>query len=372
MQGKSSLFNFILILGWIVVLFPPRTLSHENMARPNSFRVRLEPSRQGSRLILEFRQPVRAQMTAEDGKWLVFLGEQPFHSPRPHYEFDNRYLRALEFDDSKGVPRLILTPGAAGLTHHSLLSNSGKILVIDILGNEPANQAQVSAPPRVSTGSRIRNLPGSLNPDAPQTRLPAVILDPGHGGKDRGARSREGFTEKEWTWEFTHQLRLQLLATGKYHVVLTRGEQEHRTLDQRQIAANTNRALLFLSFHSGDTGLGSRTVVPYIYQSSFREMPSAGQAALGLIPWDQVQERHLSGSLRLGRFLETEFRQIEGFATRKPARVPFRLLQSIDAPAVAIEIGNLSPAENSRHLRNPLFIHQLTQAVVRAIAKFTS
>ena len=208
----------------------------------------------------------------------------------------------------KECPRLILTPAAGGLTYHSLSLNSGKVLIIDILGNKPATQAQASRPPRALTGPCFRHLPSSSKSDAAQTRISAIILDPGHGGKVTGARSREGFTEKEWTWKLTHQVRLGLLVTGKYHVVLTREEPEHRTLDQRQITANTNRALLFLSFHSGDTGLGSRTVVPYIYQPPFRETPSAGQAALELVPWDHVQERYLSKSLYLGRLLETEFR----------------------------------------------------------------
>ncbi|MDE8346927.1 MAG: N-acetylmuramoyl-L-alanine amidase [Acidocella sp.] len=81
------------------------------------------------------------------------------------------------------------------------------------------------------------------------SRLPLVMIDPGHGGHDPGAIAPDGTYEKTITLASGLELRRKLEATGRYRVRMTRTTDVFVTLEARvadAIAANAN---LFLALH---------------------------------------------------------------------------------------------------------------------------
>ena len=328
------------------------------MVTPNSFRLRFDPARDQARLTLQFLRPVVVQRLAAPGQWVFLLGNEPFNPPRERYDFESPLLKNLKFDDQDGIPKLILTPAPGDIHLSPSVVSKGSVLILDVRGT-PEPVAGESPFPLTST------------PQHPDPSLPTIVLDPGHGGPDFGVRSKDGVAEKDWTWRVADRVRLELLATGRYRVLLTRNQGEQRTLEQRQVKANTAPALLFLSFHAGDTGPASRTLTPHIFQAPFRDVKLPRRDKLSLIPWNEVQEHRLSGSLRLALMLQKEFSEIRGFHTRQPLRTPVRLLEGINAPAVVIEAGNFSSGEDGAWLRNRTVIRQISQAVVRATENFS-
>jgi N-acetylmuramoyl-L-alanine amidase len=81
------------------------------------------------------------------------------------------------------------------------------------------------------------------------SRLPLVMLDPGHGGHDPGAIAPNGVFEKTITLQSGFAVRHALLATGRYRVAMTRTTDVFVTLEGRVADAVSAQADLFLALH---------------------------------------------------------------------------------------------------------------------------
>jgi N-acetylmuramoyl-L-alanine amidase len=86
------------------------------------------------------------------------------------------------------------------------------------------------------------------------------------------------------------------------------------------------------------------------------------------VPWNQVQEAHLDQSRQLAQALQQQFAEIAGVTADTPTAAPVRTLRSVNAPAVAIEIGNLSPDNDASTLTDPSFQLALSAVVAEVLA----
>jgi N-acetylmuramoyl-L-alanine amidase len=160
-----------------------------------------------------------------------------------------------------------------------------------------------------------------------------------------------------------------LLSTGKYRIVLTRSGDVDATFEQRAEAANVAGAAYFLTFHAGDLGGSTPRIAVYTYQPPRLPLPSLrGEARSSFVPWNQVQEAYLVQSRQLAQTLEQQFAQIPGVTADTPTAAPVRTLRSANAPAVAIEIGSLTPDNEAGPLTDPAFQQLLSAAVAKVLA----
>jgi N-acetylmuramoyl-L-alanine amidase len=135
--------------------------------------------------------------------------------------------------------------------------SGGKEIVLDILPVrvQAARKAKMRAALRKSGmglgGSGI----GAVQPPTPQqaptlgdlkkkTFLPLIVIDPGHGGKDSGAK-KNGVIEKDVVLKFSLVLRDKLLKTGRYRVMMTRDDDRFIELIDRRRFAESHKAALF-------------------------------------------------------------------------------------------------------------------------------
>ncbi len=79
---------------------------------------------------------------------------------------------------------------------------------------------------------------------------PVIVLDPGHGGSDGGARGVGGALEKTLVLAFCDELKRQLKSTKRYTVVMTRENDQYVDLDDRVNIARQANASLFVSIHA--------------------------------------------------------------------------------------------------------------------------
>jgi len=99
--------------------------------------------------------------------------------------------------------------------------------------------------------SKKQDALASKKADAPRRgRRWRIVVDPGHGGKDGGAKTRKGVLEKEIVLSFAEHLATALSGSGRFDVILTRTSDKFVPLKERVDIARANDADLFISIHS--------------------------------------------------------------------------------------------------------------------------
>jgi N-acetylmuramoyl-L-alanine amidase len=204
-------------------------------------------------------------------------------------------------------------------------------------------------------------------PGVPGPPLPIVVVDAAHGGEDAGARSRDGVNEKDVTAQLAARVRVALLSTRKYRILLTRLGDVNPSFEQREIAANTAKPVAYLSLHAGN--LGSTT--PRVAVFSYRAAPLDPDQPLPLlIPWNEVHRTHTSRSRQLAQALQAKLAQVSGLTADLPEEVPVRSLRSIDGAAVAIELGSLKADQDAGALTQVSLQQQLSAAIAAGLDAF--
>ena len=77
---------------------------------------------------------------------------------------------------------------------------------------------------------------------------PVVVLDPGHGGEEDGAKGVLGLLEKEVVLDISKEIREHL--KDKVEIILTREKDLDLSLEDRTKLANKHKADIFVSIHA--------------------------------------------------------------------------------------------------------------------------
>ncbi len=347
--------------------------------KPNSFTLHLSPLQKGAQLTLQFAEPVNLRTAAQNGKWILYLGNHPVEPIESNFQLGNPYVSQVKFDDQDGQPKLIITPASPGLNFYPKLEEGRKIIVARVMKPVVTTAHQAPVPPKPPVAPQPAPgtpPPATTNPlvapvPVPNLSLPAVVLDAGHGGADIGAQGKNGLLEKNLTEQLTGQVQKMLEATGKYRVVLTRTGDVNVGFDQRAAEANIAHPIAFISFHAGDLGPSTPRVVVFSYRPSSPLAMATGADPQSLfVTWDKVQLRYMEQSNQLAHDLQQDLQKTTGDASTPPMEVPVRVLQSIAAPAVAVEVGSLTPKIDGAALANPSFQQKIAEAIVEALAAF--
>ena len=179
-------------------------------------------------------------------------------------------------------------------------------------------------------------------PDATGTRMPVVVLDPGHGGSDPGATLAQG-AEKHFTFDLASAVRRALRKGGaRITVLLTREQDAERSFDERAAFSNAAGATLFVSLH-GAAGADHRVLI--LDPDEGQLSAPAGGAGDFLVfdarseqqmRWDAQQAGHSAESGKLGRAIA---RSLTGQDAGEPWQAPIALLKPVNAAAVVVEVG---------------------------------
>ncbi len=204
---------------------------------------------------------------------------------------------------------------------------------------------------------------------APATRqtLNVVVLDPGHGGTDSGARGGSGIVEKEVTMSLARAVQAQLELQG-FQVVLTRQPDEGPTLDERAATANAQRGAVFISLHVSSIGAVGTAMAFYMPAAPTSETkPGPETSGRPLVRWQEAQQAYAAQSRKLAELIQIQLGQKLRGSAEVPQAVAVRQLRSVMLPAVAVELSSVAAAD-----RKPLdqATPALAEAVARAVAAF--
>lgn len=324
-------------------------------------------------LVLQFPERPRYEVETRPGRVEVeLLGTTVVPESQRSEQPDDPLVRRIDV----GADRVVIEL-AAGAEASSYTLERPFRLVLDVHRRSAAAQP----PPGIGEDDE-------LEPPQPREGVRTIVIDPGHGGGETGAVGPSGTEEKELTLLLARALEARLESRLPVKVVLTRTEDAHLPLDTRAAVANQNKADLFLSIHlnaaAGSSARGAETYFLSLAASDARAAEAAeaenqaGGAApaddplydLQLILWDLAQSHHLAESQAVARLIQEELNGALGLRDRGVKQAPFRVLMGAAMPAVLVELGFLSNAEEEERLLDPAYRAELVDALVRAITRY--
>ena len=148
--------------------------------------------------------------------------------------------------------------------------------------------------------------------------------------------------------------------------------------------ANNNKADLFISLHA-NASMRPSTIGLTIFCAAFDKDAAQAASAGGservptfgggsrdieMVPWDLAQTRHIDQSETFAQLLEQQFQTRVPLASRPIDRAPLRVLESANMPAVLVELGYLSNADQAKALGGDGFQNNAAQAIYDAIVRY--
>ncbi len=178
--------------------------------------------------------------------------------------------------------------------------------------------------------------------DAP-LRGHAVVIDPGHGGKDVGAIGPTGLMEKGVTLDIGLRVRRILVEDG-IRVIMTRESDVFIELADRPKIARERGGTVFVSIHAN---ANVRTAVN-------------GSETYYLSPL----------SLSLAQMIQDELGRSLGLPSRGIKTASFLVLRENTMPSVLVEAAFISHAQEEARLREEGFRERIAVAIARGVTRF--
>ncbi|NNL86296.1 MAG: N-acetylmuramoyl-L-alanine amidase [Myxococcales bacterium] len=216
-----------------------------------------------------------------------------------------------------------------------------------------------------------------------------VVIDPGHGGHDHGARGERGLVEKDLVLDISLRAAEQLRRRG-VTVLLTREEDRFVDLEERTQLANRAKADLFVSVHANSSSFRNARGPETFFASleatdeAARELASRENLALGAeatpnVPgFDPVaailgklaDNESLRESQEFAKIVQTRFSSLHDLRSRGVKQAPFVVLMNVEMPAALLELGFVTNAREAEEFGNEEYRDELAGALVEAVVRF--
>jgi N-acetylmuramoyl-L-alanine amidase len=200
---------------------------------------------------------------------------------------------------------------------------------------------------RIRSAMRAYRLPTPAPSRKPTNRRLSgtVVIDPGHGGKDPGARSILGFYEKGINLSVALDV-ARLLEQRGLRVKMTRTDDYYPELEERAAIANRLNADLFVSIHADSFPKSSRR--GYTVYVAKAASSSSRRAARDIV-------RSMSGT---------------GLNSFGVQTANYHVLIGTRGPAVLVEMGYLTNRREAALLRRSSFQNRLAHAIANGICDY--
>ena len=234
---------------------------------------------------------------------------------------------------------------------------------------------------------------GRLPPrEKPRPRyLPIIVIDPGHGGIDPGAIGLDGVYEKNIVYPTSRYLALQLLATRRFRVALTRGPDEFVPLRERVARARSRGADLFLAIHADalpNSAMHGLSVFTLSAKASDREAAALAESEnqdvvsgvrlsrepreVGDVLIDLERRQTDNSSLKFARDLVTALGREVPLLENPQRSADFAVLTAPDIPSALVELGCLSNPAEEQQLQKSAYQQRLARGLARGIEGYFS
>ncbi|WP_373100407.1 MULTISPECIES: N-acetylmuramoyl-L-alanine amidase [Pasteurellaceae] len=222
-----------------------------------------------------------------------------------------------------------------------------------------------------------------------------IAIDPGHGGKDPGAISRNlGIYEKNVTLSVAKELKALLDRDPNFRGVLTRNGDYYISVPQRSEIARKQGANYLVSIHADSSASPALRGASVWVLSNRRANSEMGQwledhekrsellGGAGSV-LSSHNEKYLDQTVldlqfghsqrvgyELGAIVLRRFSQITRLSRTTPQHASLGVLRSPDIPSILVETGFLSNPEEERKLNSPAYRKQIARVIYESLVYY--
>lgn len=210
--------------------------------------------------------------------------------------------------------------------------------------------------------------PAPVAPTAPRAPQPevvrkiaTVIIDPGHGGLDRGVTGRS-VQESELTLAVANTVR-NVLGNAGFQVLLTREEDTNRSIAERAQFANNRKGDLLIALHAGASFAPNAHGLEIFYPTAATPLDVQQAAVARAHPYRDRSQRFAQILAETVRdTAQAEIRGIHG--------AQLRLYATVTMPGIVLEIGVITNPADEALLEKDAYHQGIAQAILAAIQRF--
>lgn len=390
-MGRAKPFAAAAVLASVVA---PLTSYAEGASRPVAVAVSLAQDGAGAALTLDLSRPVeaRAYTLGLPDRIVVDLPEIVFQLRPSAGQPDlaaGSPVRAFRFG--------LLAPGKSRIVVDlSTRACPARVISKPIADGAQASRLTIEIQPCDEAAFAAAALPREASETPPGRAVaptpPVIVLDPGHGGVDGGAHGVGGAVEKSLVLAFCVELKRQLLATGRYKVLMTRESDQYVDLDSRVAFARDSNASLFVSIHAdtlsefGDvSGSTVYTVADRASDAEAariaahenaadrytrRSSAPADEPGVADILFDLQRREARAYSHLFSRRLVDDLRGATRLNHNPERSAGFVVLKAPEFPSVLVELGYLSNPQDVAAIESPDWRTRTAAAMTKAIDAF--
>jgi len=303
------------------------------------------------RLLMNFTAPVNPTIPTEPGRLRMSFTREPLVAPgTPTLTFDDKSIPSATYLENNGVAEITVNGGTPLMAS---FSNDGRTITIAPVPQQPPGPPQAPAP--------AQNLPSAAVPGNAPKAVPAnathyyAVIDPSHGGDDRGVALSDSLAEKDITLSLARRLRQEFESRGIPTLVL-RDSDVNVPLDERAAQTNTAHPTIYVALHAASDGKGVRLYTALL--------PSGVENNGPFVAWDTAQTRLLPTSKAAAQNVATEFQRRQ--LPVRTLQAPLRPLNNLTTAAIAVEV---APASGDvADLTQPAYQQNVASGIATAIA----
>ncbi|GHV24860.1 N-acetylmuramoyl-L-alanine amidase [Spirochaetia bacterium] len=230
-----------------------------------------------------------------------------------------------------------------------------------------------------------------LQQDRFRFRIAAIIIDPGHGGKDSGALGTytvkgKAFTLAEKDVTLRVSLDLHALLRAAYpdkQILLTRTGDTYPELKDRAIFANSvplkeNEAIIYISIHANASKKSSARgyevwyLTPETRRTLIDESKYGDSMEIGHILNDMMEEEFTTESITMAQLIIKQFKENLGdlIPSRGIKAEDWYVVKNSRMPAVLVELGFVTNQADALLMTSETHLPKFSQALYKGITAF--
>ncbi|MGP1588040.1 MAG: N-acetylmuramoyl-L-alanine amidase [Treponemataceae bacterium] len=220
-------------------------------------------------------------------------------------------------------------------------------------------------------------------------KIGAVLIDPGHGGKDPGTI---GVIETDGKKQFIYEKDIVLSVGKELHemlvskypdkkILLTRSTDVFLTLEQRVEIANSvklaeNEAIVYVSIHANSAfdKKASGFEVWYLSPGYRRDILTEKDANAELLPIlnSMMEEEYTTESILIAKFIHDGMqKQIGTYSKGRGLKAEeWFVVRNTKMPSVLVEVGFVSNVQEALYLADKNYLHKISLGIYNGVASF--